>query len=202
MKGNWEGIILEREEEEDRERVGEDSVREMRLVRLLVMAFFARTVSDEERIGSSSERQQPDQNISLPHPQNLHSSTNPSKKEHQPANHPTSKQWGLVLAGAADFARPAEQLSLSQNTALMATGLIWTRWCFVIKPRNLFLASVNFLLFCVGATQSTRVLRYQASLEHNSVEAELKKAGKEEERDLKNVVQNPESVVKSVTDPK
>ena len=36
----------------------------------------------------------------------------------------------------------------------MATGLIWTRWCFVIKPRNLFLASVNFLLFCVGATQS------------------------------------------------
>ncbi|KAI6906055.1 hypothetical protein KC318_g5610 [Hortaea werneckii] len=111
-------------------------------------------------------------------------------------------KWGLVLAGAADFARPAEQLSLSQNTALMATGLIWTRWCFVIKPRNLFLASVNFLLFCVGATQSTRVLRYQASLEHNSVEAELKKAGKEEERDLKNVVQNPESVVKSVTDPK
>lgn len=84
----------------------------------------------------------------------------------------------------------------------MATGLIWTRWCFVIKPRNLFLASVNFLLFCVGATQSTRVLRYQASLEHNSVEEELKKAGKEEERDLKNVVQNPESVVKSVTDPK
>merc|ERR1711939_780858 len=111
-------------------------------------------------------------------------------------------KWGLVLAGAADFARPADQLSLSQNTALMATGLIWTRWCFVIKPRNLFLASVNFLLFCVGATQSTRVLRYQASLEHNSVEEELKQAGKEEERDLKNVLQNPESVVKSVTNPK
>jgi len=46
-------------------------------------------------------------------------------------------QWGLVLAGAADFARPAEALSLPQNAALMATGLIWTRWCFVIKPRNL-----------------------------------------------------------------
>jgi len=46
-------------------------------------------------------------------------------------------KWGLVLAGAADFARPVESLSLSQNGALMATGLIWTRWCFVIKPRNL-----------------------------------------------------------------
>ncbi|KAI7395943.1 hypothetical protein KC336_g15798, partial [Hortaea werneckii] len=52
------------------------------------------------------------------------------------------------------------------------------------------------------ATQSTRVLRYQASLEHNSVEEELKQAGKEEERDLKKVVQDPESVVKSVTNPK
>ena len=31
----------------------------------------------------------------------------------------------------------------------MATGAIWTRWCFVIKPRNIFLASVNFLLFTV-----------------------------------------------------
>ena len=75
-----------------------------------------------------------------------------------------ASQWGVVLAGAADFARPADQLSISQNVALMCTGLIWTRWCFVIKPRNLFLASVNFLLFCVGATQTGRVLSYQSSL--------------------------------------
>lgn len=73
-------------------------------------------------------------------------------------------QWGLVLAGAADFARPAKDISLSQNAALMATGLIWTRWCFVIKPQNMFLASVNFLLFCVGTTQVSRVLSYQKSL--------------------------------------
>lgn len=46
----------------------------------------------------------------------------------------------------------------------MATGLIWTRWCFVIRPQNMFLASVNFLLFCVGTTQVTRVLSYQRSL--------------------------------------
>ena len=45
-------------------------------------------------------------------------------------------KWGLVLAGAADFARPAEKLSLTQNFALMCTGAIWTRWCLIIKPKN------------------------------------------------------------------
>jgi hypothetical protein len=59
-------------------------------------------------------------------------------------------KWGLVLAGAADFARPVESLSLSQNGALMATGLIWTRWCFVIKPRNLlYVHSTCLLSFCM-----------------------------------------------------
>ena len=52
-------------------------------------------------------------------------------------------QWGLALAGASDFTRPAESLSLSQNLALSATGAIWTRWCFVIKPRNIL---YDFLL--------------------------------------------------------
>lgn len=72
----------------------------------------------------------------------------------------------------------------------------------MIKPRNLFLASVNFLLFCVGAAQSTRVLRYQASLKGDSVEDEMKKAGKEEEGALEKVVKDPKSVVNAVTNPK
>jgi hypothetical protein len=45
-------------------------------------------------------------------------------------------KWSIVLAGIADFARPAEKLSLTQNGALTATGLIWTRWCLIIKPKN------------------------------------------------------------------
>ena len=49
----------------------------------------------------------------------------------------TSGQWSIVLAGISDLTRPAESLSLTQNIALTATGVIWTRWCFVIKPRNL-----------------------------------------------------------------
>lgn len=46
-------------------------------------------------------------------------------------------KWGVVLAGASDFVRPADKLSLTQNLALMATGSIWSRWCFVIRPKNM-----------------------------------------------------------------
>ncbi|CEF66452.1 Mitochondrial pyruvate carrier 2 [Strongyloides ratti] len=38
---------------------------------------------------------------------------------------PTIK-WCLVIASLGDLRRPAEKLSLSQNTALFATGGIWT----------------------------------------------------------------------------
>ncbi|GAM82801.1 hypothetical protein ANO11243_007870 [Dothideomycetidae sp. 11243] len=106
-------------------------------------------------------------------------------------------KWGVVLAGAADFARPASQLSISQNAALMATGAIWTRWCFVIKPRNLFLASVNFLLFCVGATQVSRGLMYQRSLTAENAGQEIKKVAKEEGQDLKSAVKEVGKEVKS-----
>ncbi|KAI5284814.1 hypothetical protein KEM54_001055 [Ascosphaera aggregata] len=47
-------------------------------------------------------------------------------------------KWVLVLAGIGDMARPADRLSLTQNAALTATGFIWTRWCFVIRPKNVF----------------------------------------------------------------
>lgn len=45
-------------------------------------------------------------------------------------------QWSLVIAGISDFARPVEKLSVTQNLALTATGLIWTRWCMIITPKN------------------------------------------------------------------
>ena len=112
------------------------------------------------------------------------------------------QQWGLVLAGAADFARPAKDLSLSQNAALTATGLIWTRWCFIIKPRNLFLASVNFLLFCVGATQTTRVLMYNASQKNeNTLDAAKDEANKDVSA-VEKIVEDPKAALKSVTNPK
>ncbi|KAK2075263.1 hypothetical protein P8C59_009404 [Phyllachora maydis] len=72
-------------------------------------------------------------------------------------------KWALVLAGISDFARPAEKLSLTQNGALTATGLIWTRWCLIIKPKNYLLAAVNFFLGLVGVVQVSRILVHRSA---------------------------------------
>jgi len=103
-------------------------------------------------------------------------------------------KWGLVLAGASDFTRPASQLSLTQNAALMCTGLIWTRWCFVIRPKNIFLASVNFLLFCVGATQVSRVLSYQSSLKGQTLGEELAEKAKDGKNKVVELAEDPSKV--------
>ncbi|OTB02866.1 hypothetical protein M426DRAFT_74352 [Hypoxylon sp. CI-4A] len=85
-------------------------------------------------------------------------------------------KWALVLAGVSDFARPAEKLSLTQNGALTATGLIWTRWCFVITPKNHLLAAVNFFLGLVGITQLTRIAMYRSSQKNLPAAAEAEAA--------------------------
>lgn len=85
-------------------------------------------------------------------------------------------KWALVIAGISDFARPAEKLSLMQNGALTATGLIWTRWCFVITPQNYLLAAVNFFLGCVGITQVARIAMYRSSQKNLPEAVEAKAA--------------------------
>lgn len=88
-------------------------------------------------------------------------------------------QWALVLAGIADFGRPAEKLSLQQNGALTATGLIWTRWCLIIKPKNYLLAAVNFFLGVVGVVQVTRIMLWRSSQKNKGVVEEAKDEVKE-----------------------
>ncbi|KAI2632843.1 UPF0041-domain-containing protein [Xylaria nigripes] len=85
-------------------------------------------------------------------------------------------KWALVLAGIGDFARPVENLSLMQNGALTATGIIWTRWCLIIKPKNYLLAAVNFFLGCVGLVQVTRIVMHNSSQKIEPAEADAKKA--------------------------
>ncbi|KAJ4297599.1 hypothetical protein N0V90_005492 [Kalmusia sp. IMI 367209] len=104
-------------------------------------------------------------------------------------------KWGLVIAGASDLTRPASQLSLNTNAALMTTGLIWTRWCFVIRPKNIFLATVNFFLFLTGATQVTRIFLYQRSLK--GAEGQAEQEGKEIKAELKDVARKVENTIKS-----
>jgi len=105
-------------------------------------------------------------------------------------------KWGLVIAGIGDFARPAGNLSLTQNAALMTTGAIWTRWCFIIRPKNMLLAAVNFFLFCVGATQVSRIFAYRASLKDGDVGAASKDLGKEQVESAKEAASKAEGEVK------
>ncbi|QLQ77855.1 hypothetical protein HG537_0A01020 [Torulaspora globosa] len=73
---------------------------------------------------------------------------------------PTLK-WGLVIAGLSDIHRPVEKVSGPQNLSLLATALIWTRWSFVIKPKNYLLASVNFFLGCTAGYHISRIVNYR-----------------------------------------
>ncbi|KAL8775808.1 MAG: hypothetical protein Q9194_003608 [Teloschistes cf. exilis] len=108
-------------------------------------------------------------------------------------------KWALVIAGISDFYRPPEKLSMTQNLALTATGAIWTRWCFIIKPRNILLAAVNFFLGCVGITQVTRILRYQQSVKAGTVAEAVEQDAKDAAQTVKGTTTavNPEAAAKS-----
>lgn len=76
-----------------------------------------------------------------------------------------SSSKGLVIAGLADVTRPAEKLSLFQSTALAATGIIWSRYSLVIKPKNWNLFSVNIFVGATGIFQLCRIYLYHKKLE-------------------------------------
>ncbi|KAI0147434.1 UPF0041-domain-containing protein [Xylariaceae sp. FL1272] len=101
-------------------------------------------------------------------------------------------KWAIVIAGVGDFFRPAEKLSLTQNAALTATGTIWTRWCFVITPKNYLLAAVNFFLACVGVAQVTRILMWKQSQKHLS-------PAEKAEKKVEEVVEVAKDAAKEVT---
>lgn len=65
-------------------------------------------------------------------------------------------KWGLIFAGFSDFNRPTNTISIPQSAALAASGLIWSRYCLVIKPVNYSLMSANMLVAGVNLYQLTR----------------------------------------------
>ncbi|PWN49917.1 putative FMP43-protein found in mitochondrial proteome [Violaceomyces palustris] len=73
-------------------------------------------------------------------------------------------KWCLVAAGLKDLSRPADKLSVSQNAALAATGMIWVRYSLVITPVNYSLAAVNFFVGLSGLAQLYRVWDYRRTL--------------------------------------
>lgn len=82
-------------------------------------------------------------------------------------------QWSLVIAGINDMNRPVEKMSGTQQVALLATGAIWTRWCLIIKPKNILLASVNFFLGAVAGYQVVRIYNHERELGYSTGDAIL-----------------------------
>ncbi|XP_049638141.1 mitochondrial pyruvate carrier 2-like [Suncus etruscus] len=73
-------------------------------------------------------------------------------------------KWGLVCAGLADMARPAEKLSTAQWLVLTATGFVWSRYSLVIISKNWSLFAVNFFLGLAGTSQLYHIWRYNQQL--------------------------------------
>jgi hypothetical protein len=65
-------------------------------------------------------------------------------------------KWALSGANLLDYKRPTNLISTGQQLALTATGLIWSRWSFVISPVNYNLAIVNIALAITGSYQLFR----------------------------------------------
>lgn len=57
---------------------------------------------------------------------------------------PTFK-WGISIANVRDMKKPPETISLPQQSAVAATGLIWMRYSLVITPVNYNLFAVRSL---------------------------------------------------------
>lgn len=55
-------------------------------------------------------------------------------------------KWALSINNLLDYNRPTDKISVSMNSALTLTGLIFMRWSFVITPVNYSLFFVNCAL--------------------------------------------------------
>jgi hypothetical protein len=69
-------------------------------------------------------------------------------------------KWGLSIANLIDYKRPVDKLSIPQQVSLAITGVLWTRWSFVITPVNYNLALVNAALAATGVYHLSRKLIY------------------------------------------
>ncbi|KAI8816402.1 uncharacterized protein EV422DRAFT_623453 [Fimicolochytrium jonesii] len=88
-------------------------------------------------------------------------------------------KWGLVIAGLSDLQRPVEKLSVTQTVALAATGVIWSRYSLVIKPKNWSLFGVNMFVGATGIYQLSRIWRYRQDMKNKPVTATAHKVAED-----------------------
>ena len=85
---------------------------------------------------------------------------------------PVSK-WLFSINNLKDLNKPVEKISIAQFSALTLTGIIWTRYSFVINPINYNLALVNATLGLSSGWHLSRKLKSEYVDKHTK--EELKK---------------------------
>ena len=68
---------------------------------------------------------------------------------------PTFK-WMITFSNIGDLQKPAELISPFQQLAIFATGVLWTRYAFVVTPVNYNLAIANAFM---GASAGYQLFR-------------------------------------------
>lgn len=73
-------------------------------------------------------------------------------------------KWGMVCAGLANTARPAEKLSTAQSAILMAKGFMWPGCSLISVPKSWSLFAIHFFVGAAGGFQFFYVWRYNQEL--------------------------------------
>ena len=52
----------------------------------------------------------------------------------------------IIINNVNDFKKPVDMISSKLQFVIFSSGLIWSRWCFLVTPQLHFLAAVNFIM--------------------------------------------------------
>jgi len=71
--------------------------------------------------------------------------------------------WGIALAGIADYDRPPEKVSGVMTFALCAYSAVFMRFAWMVKPRNMLLLYCHVVNECVQSYHMVRKIKYEFS---------------------------------------
>jgi len=69
----------------------------------------------------------------------------------------------ISIANIADLQRPVEKVSVPQQLAVTATGVIWSRYATQITPVNYNLLAVNAVMAVTGVWHLARIFSHQSA---------------------------------------
>jgi len=68
--------------------------------------------------------------------------------------------WGIVLAGVLDLKKSPDIISGPMTSALCIYSLLFMRFAWMVRPRNLLLLACHISNECVQGYQLTRKIKY------------------------------------------